>query len=42
MKPAGKQLAFDEEVDLEAGHQGFIEHPDDQLGLADGDTPHAI
>ena len=42
MKPAGERLALDEKFDFEAGHQGFVEHPDDQLGLADGETPHSI
>jgi hypothetical protein len=42
MQPAGERLALDEKFDFEAGHQGFVEHPDDQLGLADGETPHSI
>ena len=42
MQPAGERLALDEKFDFEAGHQGFVEHPDDQLGLADGKTPHSI
>jgi hypothetical protein len=29
-------------LDLEAGHQGFVEHPDEQLGLTNGDAPHSI
>jgi len=42
MKPPGERLAFDEEFDFETGRQGFVEHPDDQFGLADGETPHSI
>ena len=42
MEPSGDRLALDEEFDLEAGRQGFIKHPDDQFGLADGETPHSI
>ena len=42
MQPAGERLALDEELDFEAGQQDFVEHPDDQLGLADGETPHSI
>ena len=34
--------AFDDELDLEAGQQDFVEHPDDQLVLADGETPHRV
>ena len=28
--------AFDDELDLEAGQQDFVEHPDDQFVLTDG------
>ena len=28
--------ALDEELDLEAGQQDLVEHPDDQFVLADG------
>ena len=31
---------LDDELDLEAGQQDFVEHPDDQLVLTDGQTPH--
>jgi len=27
---------FDDELDLEAGQQDFVEHPDDQFVLTDG------
>jgi hypothetical protein len=39
---AGERLALDQEFDLEAGHQCFIEHPEEQLGLTNGDAPHSI
>jgi len=42
MQPARERLAFDEKIDLEAGRQAFVEHPDDQFGLTDGETPHSI
>ena len=42
MELAGERLALDEKFDFEAGHQGFVEHPDEQLGLANGETPHSI
>ena len=42
VQPAGERLALDEKFDFEAGQQDFVEHPDDQLGLADGETPHSI
>src|SRR5262245_49284954 len=31
---------LDDELDLEAGQQDFVEHPDDQFVLTDGQTPH--
>ena len=34
--------AVDNEFDLEAGQQDLAEHPDDQLVLTDGETPHRI
>jgi hypothetical protein len=36
----GQWFAFDEEFHLEARQQDFVEHPDGQLRLADGKTPH--
>jgi hypothetical protein len=38
---ARERLALDQEFDVEAGHQRFIEHPDEQLGLTNGDAPHS-
>ncbi len=37
-----QRAALDDEFDLEAGQQDFVEHPDDQLVLTDGETPHQI
>ena len=31
-----RRTAFDDELDLEAGHQDLVEHPDDEFILADG------
>ena len=42
VQAAGERLAFDEELDFEAGQQDLVEHPDGQLGLADGETPHSV
>ena len=42
VEAAGEGLALDEELDLEAGQQDFVQHPDDQLGLTDGQAPHRI
>ena len=42
VEPAGERLALDEKVDFEAGQQDLIEHPDDQLGLADGEASHGM
>ena len=42
VQAAGERLAFDEELDFEAGQQDLVEHPDDQLGLADGEAPHLL
>ncbi len=42
MELPGERLALDEKFDFEAGLQGFVEHPDEQLGLTDGETPHSI
>ena len=39
-EPAGERRAVDEEFDLEAGQQDLVENLDDQLVLADGETPH--
>src|SRR5262249_34193589 len=36
----GEGPLFDDELDLEAGQQDLVEHPDDQLVLTDGQTPH--
>jgi len=38
---ANQRLALDQIVDFEAGQQDLVEHPDDQLRLTDGQTPHA-
>ena len=35
-------LALDQELDFEAGQQDLIEHPDGQLRLTDGETPHRV
>jgi hypothetical protein len=35
-----ERLALDDELDVEADQQDLVEHPDDQLVLADGDAPH--
>jgi len=40
VKLAAERLALDQELDVETGHQGLIEHPDEQFGLTDGDAPH--
>jgi hypothetical protein len=37
-----KRFALDEKFDFEAGRQGLIEHPDEQLRLTNGETPHSI
>ena len=42
VEAAGERLALDQELDFEAGQQDLVEHPDDQLGLTDGETPHAV
>jgi hypothetical protein len=34
------RFTFDQELDFEAWQQDFVEHPDSQFGLADGETPH--
>src|SRR6185436_19200127 len=34
------RLAFDDELNVEAGPQSLIEEPDDQFVLTDVDTPH--
>ena len=36
----GERLALDQELDLEAGLERLIEHPDEQFRLADGQAPH--
>jgi hypothetical protein len=40
VQPLGQRLSLDDEIHLEAGQQDFVEHPDGQLGLANGETPH--
>ena len=35
-----ERLVFDEELDFEAGQQDFVEHPDDQFVLTNGEAPH--
>jgi hypothetical protein len=42
MQAPGERLALDDEFDLEAGQQDFVEHPDDQFVLTDGETPHRV
>ena len=42
VEAAGKRLALDQELDFEAGQQDLIEHPDGQLRLTDGETPHRV
>ena len=36
VEPARQRLVLDDELDLEAGQQDLVEHPDDQFVLADG------
>ena len=36
VQPPRGRLALDDELDVEAGQQDLVEHPDDQLVLADG------
>ena len=36
MEPSRERPVLDDELDFEAGQQDFVEHPDDQLVLADG------
>ena len=36
VETAGERPVFDDELDLEAGRQDFVQHPDDQLVLTDG------
>ena len=40
MKPARERPVFDDELHFKAGQQDGVEHPDDQLVLADGEAPH--
>ena len=42
VQAARERLALDEELDFEAGQQDLVEHPDGQLGLADGEAPHSV
>ena len=49
LEPSQRELVIDrllaldnEEIDVEAGHQRFVENPDDQLVLADGKAPHVV
>ena len=37
---AGERRTVDQELDLETGQQDLVENLDDQLVLADGETPH--
>jgi hypothetical protein len=36
VETAGERPLFDDELDLEAGQQDLVEHPDDQFILTDG------
>ena len=36
VEPPRERPVLDDELDLEAGQQDLVEHPDDQLVLADG------
>ena len=36
VEAAGERPVLDDELDLEAGQQDLVEHPDDQLVLTDG------
>ena len=36
VQPARQRPVFDDELDLEAGQQDLVEHPDDQFVLTDG------
>ena len=40
MEAAGEGTAFDEEFDLEARDQYFVERPDDEFILTDGQNAH--
>ena len=40
METPGQRPAFDKEVDLEARQQHFVERPDDQFILTDGQNAH--
>jgi hypothetical protein len=40
MEAAGEGPAFDKEVNLEARQQNFVERPDDQFILTDGQNAH--
>jgi hypothetical protein len=40
MKTPGKGPAFDKEVDLEARQENFVERPDDQFILTNGQNAH--
>ena len=42
MEPAGEEFALDEKFNFEARQQDLVEHPGDQLVLADGQAPHGI
>ena len=42
VQAARERLAFDQELDFEAGQQDLVEHPDRQLRLAGGETPHSV
>ena len=42
VQAARERLAFDQELDFEAGQQDLVEHPDRQLRLADRETPHSV
>ncbi len=36
------RAAFDDEFDFKTRRQDFVEHPDDQFVLTDGEAPHQI
>ena len=37
---ARERAALDQELDFDAGRQDLVEHPDDQIVLANRQTPH--
>jgi len=42
VQPAAGGLALDDELDLEARQQDFVEHPNDEFVLTDCQTAHLL